>query len=1390
MENSIKQGWLQSMYRFWPYITKPILDILKPHVVMEIGAADGQNTRHLLEFCQQNNAVLHSVDPAPDFLVADWQAEFGDHFVFHKELSLSAIPNIKSVDVVLIDGDHNWYTVYNELMEIKKVCEQENRPFPFTMFHDIGWPYARRDLYYDPDTIPEEYRKPYSKKGIVPDSVELVEEGGINANLYNADTEFLPQSGVLTAIEDFLKDNPQLDFMEIPGFHSFGLLYERTTRGKNSELDAFLRNLPAQLVANGFLAAVEAGRINLAVLRTNAEQRLRKERAKNAELSADVQRFLGWLKNLEAAFNALLESNRWKIGNKIGDLSMRLRGRQPEPLVTEYLYEVFDRLHQWEKSHTTADQQSVQKFPNIHVDIVICIHNALDDVKACIDSIRRHTESRHQLILVDDGSGEDCRKYLSKYASQHENVTLIRNESTSGYTIAANQGLRQSKAEYVILLNSDTVVTPNWIERILECGESNTQIGMVGPLSNAASWQSVPELFDSSKGWSVNPLPAGWTPDKMAEVVARNSYKEFPRVPLLNGFCLTIKRGVIEKIGYLDEQSFPEGYGEENDYCLRAVDSGFELAVADHAYIYHAKSKSYSHERRLVLSKKSGEILNQKHGKQRLDRDVTLMRQQPVLERMRKYVAQAIKSQASYKISSLAENSGEKSFGVLFILPVQGQGGGIHSIVQEAAAMYNMGVKVKIAVRESHYSSYEGNYPNIKNITDILVGINTDEELIKCASEFQVMVGTIYHSMELVNRVVAANPQLMPAYYIQDYEPLFFEKDTKQWKQAYQSYTLVKDAVLFAKTNWLCEVVEKEHHVHVDKVMPSLDHSVYYPSVTAARRANWPVIISAMIRPSSPRRGADRTMRVLKQIKKKYDQRVEIHLFGCKEQDFITYELESDFEYFSHGTLIREEVADLLRQSDIFVDYSDYQAFGRTGVEAMACGCAVIFPKEGGTRDFAINGENSLVINTRDEEACFTALDTLVENHDLRKKLRKNALDKVQEFSPLRAAQSELNLFTEKYTEFLATRTKGDEVKEASKNDTTELTVTGIVPLKAKGSVASAYIRLLQPLTHPSVKGKLAFKTGTVSDVYENPPYAVVVQRIAIKEEKDAHQLVNFCTSNGIKLVYEVDDDLFEIGSSGSSHPEAEKYAQWIRGARILALNADLVTVSSNNLKEKLSNMNQNIHVLPNALDEQTWQVGSVPISTGSSAEEQIGILYMGTKTHNQDLEIIKDALSLINKKYQNRVRFDIVGVSAEVADGKMFHVIDIPPETGEYPEFVRWMLKNASSWTIGLAPLAQTSFNECKSYIKYLDYSATGLVSICSNIAPYQEVITNWQNGVLVDNSTDAWYDALERLIEDSALRATIRENAYRGFLANHTLQTRAMDWWNVYSSLKPQGQ
>ena len=106
--------------------------------------------------------------------------------------------------------------------------------------------------------------------------------------------------------------------------------------------------------------------------------------------------------------------------------------------------------------------------------------------------------------------------------------------------------------------------------------------------------------------------------------------------------------------------------------------------------------------------------------------------------------------------------------------------------------------------------------------------------------------------------------------------------------------------------------------------------------------------IYAMIRPNTPRRGAHRTMSILKEIKDKYSKSIEIHIFGCDDITLEKENLETDFEFKNHEILKRIEVAELAGKSDIFIDLSDYQAFGRTGLEAMASGCISILPTEGG----------------------------------------------------------------------------------------------------------------------------------------------------------------------------------------------------------------------------------------------------------------------------------------------------------------------------------------------------------------------------------------------------------------------------------------------------------
>jgi GT2 family glycosyltransferase len=272
-------------------------------------------------------------------------------------------------------------------------------------------------------------------------------------------------------------------------------------------------------------------------------------------------------------------------------------------------------------------------FPS--VEIVIPVYNASQDVSNCLRSIERHTTAPYLLTLVDDASDAETEQMLRRYAQGRPWVRLIRNPANLGYTRSANLGLSQSVAQWLLLLNSDTLATPAWLEGLVECALSDPAIKLVGALSNAASWQSVPELFDSRGKFKINALPEGWSPEALAALVQRESARAFPRVPLLNGFCTLIERDALERLGYLDEVAFPVGYGEENDLCLRALKAGHQLAIADHVYVYHVKSASFGSERRDELSRQGMEQLRRKHPDIDLQREQQTLKDLPALAELR-----------------------------------------------------------------------------------------------------------------------------------------------------------------------------------------------------------------------------------------------------------------------------------------------------------------------------------------------------------------------------------------------------------------------------------------------------------------------------------------------------------------------------------------------------------------------------------------------------------------------------------------------------------------------------------------------------------------------------------------------------------------------------------
>lgn len=230
------------------------------------------------------------------------------------------------------------------------------------------------------------------------------------------------------------------------------------------------------------------------------------------------------------------------------------------------------------------------------ITVVVPVYNAYDDVKECLKSLVRHNRHAHQVLLIDDCS-PDSRIWplLASYAERHPHIRILRNQENMGFTKTVNRGCRTAPGD-VVILNSDTKVTRSWLEKLDACASSLENVGTVTPLSNAAGAFSVPVNN------SINKIPAGMNVDDMAGLIERMAGRIRPSVPTGNGFCMFISRNVLNVIGYFDEKHFPLGYGEENDFCMRAKAKGFLNLIDDATFIYHHLSASFGESRQGLIA--------------------------------------------------------------------------------------------------------------------------------------------------------------------------------------------------------------------------------------------------------------------------------------------------------------------------------------------------------------------------------------------------------------------------------------------------------------------------------------------------------------------------------------------------------------------------------------------------------------------------------------------------------------------------------------------------------------------------------------------------------------------------------------------------------------------
>jgi GT2 family glycosyltransferase len=280
-----------------------------------------------------------------------------------------------------------------------------------------------------------------------------------------------------------------------------------------------------------------------------------------------------------------------------------------------------------------------------HTSIILVTHNQLEYTKLCVESIERLTPEPFEFVFVDNGSRDGSVEWLKSLGLRVESgepeqrsevrdqssgangplrVTVIANAENRGFPAVANQGIRAASGQQILLLNNDTVVTSGWLTRMLKALHSPSSqpsprtrgegvVGMVGPVSNFVSGEQqittveyerhdlrfeISEPEEDGRITRIDGRPGGTVVcdlsklDEFARKWGEANEGKIVETDRLVGFCLLIRREVVDRIGLLDER-FGIGNFEDDDYCRRARAAGFRLAIATDAFVHHFGGRTF-----------------------------------------------------------------------------------------------------------------------------------------------------------------------------------------------------------------------------------------------------------------------------------------------------------------------------------------------------------------------------------------------------------------------------------------------------------------------------------------------------------------------------------------------------------------------------------------------------------------------------------------------------------------------------------------------------------------------------------------------------------------------------------------------------------------------------
>eukprot|EP00602_Paraphysomonas_sp_CaronLab_P009927 CAMPEP_0185036334 /NCGR_PEP_ID=MMETSP1103-20130426/29160_1 /TAXON_ID=36769 /ORGANISM="Paraphysomonas bandaiensis, Strain Caron Lab Isolate" /LENGTH=638 /DNA_ID=CAMNT_0027573841 /DNA_START=310 /DNA_END=2226 /DNA_ORIENTATION=- len=598
---------------------------------------------------------------------------------------------------------------------------------------------------------------------------------------------------------------------------------------------------------------------------------------------------------------------------------------------------------------------------------------------------------------------------------------LQTTEFRRGYTHAVQKGIdfalsyTGKNPSAVVLLNSDIVVTNGWLESLYSVLMSQNRIMMVGPISNAATYQSIPDLKSSGK-WATNPLPPGLSVDSLASYVAHKGASLKPiRLSVLNGFCLMLKAEVFNKVGRFDTKSFPTGYGEEVDYSLRVMRAGFKAYMVPSVYLYHTKTASFLTSTRDRLKQRANKIL-----KNRYADDLKLFSSSAISARgkmraVTEGVAQLYKEYAtrfvgSFNISVLyivghSENGLETSRGWgsagLHSMVLMAEGGARVSVIQSSPLVSTASMQSPRlhSIPKVHQTSIKPNVLNSLLLRNTSIAIDS----------YDVIVSESCESLLAHRSLKASRPLVL---YASDHLPPLFTSLplSEQLRAPYDRLHSCLSSLLqesdepvrvIVPNSWVGEQFRSRYNASTLLISHPLDRKIYFvdqSTMMMKRRTDPEKVFHLMVNLNSRgvRVNFDEAVKVIFGLLECCEKRIHISIIGSKQ--FLVDKVNS---IKSGGMSVNMSLlggnnvgflgnelktTDILRKCDFFLDLSVVQTSSQLAVEAMACGCVPVLPSEGVSASLCGDGMGGpcAVLETSDATLYVAGVVELMSQHDRR----------------------------------------------------------------------------------------------------------------------------------------------------------------------------------------------------------------------------------------------------------------------------------------------------------------------------------------------------------------------------------------------------------------------